>query len=134
MDYDSYEDAIAADRALEFWMPQFVPMNSKRLRFAMVPDRNELWFQFTFPESERQNLSDGYDTVDATEIVLPRAGPTRDISWWPDSLSRGSASLAQYELFCVSAEASLHSLDRACDGFLAVERHGPRAWYWNVRN
>lgn len=131
-EFDSYADAVKADKAFETWIPHFVPRDSTNLRMGMIPDRNEQWMMFSFPKTERETLLLRLNSVNGPEVELPRADPTLHISWWPDGLSKQSENLSPYNLFCGFIEVDPPSGEPICGGFLAVEHDAPRAYFWHL--
>ena len=129
--YSSYTEAIAADPALETWLPGTILRNTSNLRFAMIPDRNEFWVGFDIEDSQWEDIVTEYDMLDPAEVLLPRQVPTRHLAWWPSGLSEESPNLFPYEVYCVSRSFDTRSGAGACTEFLAFDRGASKAWSWS---
>lgn len=94
--YDSIADASKAGEVKRGWIPDFLPISSRRIRIVYAAESTSTWCEFQFAPDDSGRFREHLKTVDRLpEAVRHVENP--GLSWWPDSL-RGDLDVERLRL------------------------------------
>jgi hypothetical protein len=132
--YAAYDAAVRDGAVTRGWIPLVIPRSALRIRETHDIDTNERWVTFDFPEQDRHKIGSTCSEADIRLVCFPpRQKTERYVGWWPMDLAGSSAATNQGT---VNKSMVFYSCERdqpthGTRSYLAVQRSGPRAWYWS---
>lgn len=129
--YASYAEAEADGAIRRGWIPDFVPASATDNQESHNLDVNSQWVAFSFDLGDLPSMTAMLSQALRENVYPPDERATRKRPWWPKDLSPGAVVPDEkYDFYTYDYTVNYSDRQEKRGGYVAIEKHRPRAWYW----
>jgi hypothetical protein len=130
-EYDTYEEANTARDYSQ--IPSFVPRSARNILKSVDLDVGRIWLSFQFDAADLSAMQEELIPLEINEVRFPIAGRRKWDAWWSRDLRGASPESAEeFDFYRVEETVLTGGGEKWYDGYVAIEKDAPRAWYWNI--